>query len=145
MTHLPSERVLVADADPGVRRQVYKRLLEANVFADCVADGRMALERLQEERYCVILLDIALPYVGAERVLEYVRQTPAKERPVVFVLAESRAARSLDVDLVQIVLRKPCNLTQLSDLVQSCVRTATTLRDPLGQGKLGREMLPIRR
>ncbi|HEU4522132.1 MAG TPA: response regulator, partial [Thermoanaerobaculia bacterium] len=108
MGPLPGERVLIADADPGLRRQIHKRLEDSNVSADCVADGRSAMQRLRESSYGVILLDIALPHLGAERVLEFMRQMPASERPVILVVAEPSAARSLDVDLVQIVLRKPC-------------------------------------
>ena len=124
----PGERVLIADADPGLRRQIQKRLFESHIFADCVEDGPAAVAHLRESAYGVILLDISLAAGGAERVLEFIRGMAAGERPVVLMLAQPSVARSLDVDLVQIVLRKPCDLTQLADLVQSCVRTALTHR-----------------
>ena len=124
----PAERVLIADSDPGLRAQVTRRLGDAGIFSDGVGDGRSAIDQLAAGRYAVIVLGIALPHSGAERVLEYVRQLIPSERPVVLVLADGGAARSLDVDLVQIVLRKPCDLTQLSELVQSCVQVAVTHR-----------------
>ncbi|HUP46316.1 MAG TPA: hypothetical protein VM779_12470 [Thermoanaerobaculia bacterium] len=132
MATLPGERVLIADGDAALRQHIYSKLLGANVFADCVMDGRSAIAHLRESGYAVILLDIGLPNVGAERVLEFVRQAAPGERPVILVLGEVSAARSLDVDLVQIVIRKPCDLSQLSDLVQSCVRRAQMHRDPIG-------------
>lgn len=55
----------------------------------------------------------------------------ADSRPVVLVLAAGTVARSVDVDLVQIVLRKPCNIVQLADLVRSCVTTATRITSPV--------------
>jgi DNA-binding response OmpR family regulator len=118
------ERVLIADADPGVRKQLSKRLLDAGVFADPVADGKLALEQLREQTYSVILLDLSLPGVGAEQILDFVSASPAKPRPVILVVAAGAVSRTLDVDLVQIVLRKPCNLGQLAELIESCVRTA---------------------
>lgn len=123
------ERVLIADADPGVRRQLYKRLLEANIFSDSVADGRAALESLRKRPYSVILLDLDLPLVGADQILGFVQNHPDAGRPVILVTSNGACTRTLDVDLVQVVLRKPCNLPQLAELIQSCVRTATAHRD----------------
>jgi CheY-like chemotaxis protein len=117
------ERVLIADADPGIRRQLSKRLLDAGVIADSVADGKLALAQLREHSYAVILLDLQLPGVGAEQILNFLSISPVRPRPVILVVANGTAGRTLDVDLVQIVLRKPCNLTQLSELIESCVKS----------------------
>ena len=125
------ERVLIADADPGVRKQLSKRLLDAGVFADPVADGKLALEQLRERSYSVILLDLSLPGVGAEQILNFIGASTARPRPVILVVASGAVSRTLDVDLVQIVLRKPCNLGQLSELIESCVRTAAHHRGML--------------
>jgi DNA-binding response OmpR family regulator len=125
------ERVLIADADPGVRKQLSKRLLDAGVFADPVADGKLALEQLREQTYAVILLDLSLPGIGAEQILNFVSASPAKPRPVILVVANGAVSRTLDVDLVQIVLRKPCNLMQLAELIESCVRASAHHRGVL--------------
>ena len=129
MSPLQGDRILLADGDPGLRRQIGKRLQDAHVPADSVEDGRTALELLHEHSYALILLGFELPNRGAERVLEFVRAMDPQSRPVVLVVGEPAAARSLDVDLIQIVLRTPCNLTQLADLIQSCVRTGTARPD----------------
>lgn len=121
-------RVLIADADPAVRRNLYKRLLDAEVFADCVADGKMALEALANTNYSVVVLDLGLSQVSSERVLAAIARIPSNARPVVLVLAGRSAARSLDVDVVQIVLRKPFNLAQLSEIVESCAKSTADLR-----------------
>ena len=116
-------RVLIADADPGVRRELYQRLLDAEVFADTVADGRDALEKLSESAYAVVILDVSLPLISTERLLAHIAMMPGEDRPVVLVLAGRGTAMSLDVDVVQIVLRKPCDLAQLAEIVRSCVRS----------------------
>lgn len=117
-------RVLIADADPVLRRNLNRILLDAEVFADAVADGSEALQKLHETTYAVVVLDLALQHVSAERVLAFVGTMPGVTRPVVLVLAPRNSARSLDVDVVQIVLRKPCDLQQLGEIVRSCVRNA---------------------
>ena len=134
--------MLIADADPGLCRNLSRRLVDGEVFADCVADGRKALEALGASSYAVVVLDLALPQVNSERILDFIAALPAGVRPVVLVLASRGAARSLDVDVVQIVLRKPCDLTQLSEIVQSCVRSAGAARR---QEATPQPMLPIQR
>jgi DNA-binding response OmpR family regulator len=128
MTFDRRARVLIADADPVVRRKLNKCLLDAEVFADCVADGKTALEALDASNYAVVVLDLALPPGNGERILDAIAAMPVVSRPVVLVLAARGAARSLDVEVVQIVLRKPCDLTQLSQIVESCVRSADAKR-----------------
>lgn len=124
MTFDGRARVLIADADPGVRQGLSNRLLHAEVLTDTVPDGKAALEKLVEGPYAVVVLDLALPTAGAQRIVDMIGLMPRETRPVVLVVAPSGAARSLDVDVVQIVLRKPCDLAQLSAIVQSCVRSS---------------------
>ncbi len=71
-------RVLIADADPVLRRDLSKRLLDADVFADCVADGKMALEAFGVSNYAVVILDLALQPVTSERVLDFIAAPPAR-------------------------------------------------------------------
>jgi len=71
-------------------------------------------------------MDVALPPGDAELIVARIARMPATLRPVVLVLAANpEAARSLDVEIVQIVLRRPVNLAQLVDLVRSCIRNSS--------------------
>ena len=142
MTFDPRARVLIADGDPALRQNLEKRLVDGEVFADSVADGRMALEALEHAHYAVVILDLELTHVSSERVLEAIAAMPPGRRPVVLVLA-GRSARSLDVDVVQIVLRKPCNVIQLSEIVQSCVKSAADWRRDDRSGEGPRPLQPI--
>jgi two-component system response regulator ResD len=118
-------RVLIADADPPLRQQLFSALLEVDIFSDSVASTSEAVEKLDSERYGLIVVDVALPPGDVERVIARIQQMPPADRPVVLVLAaKPEAARTLDVDIVQIVLRRPVLLRQLVDLVRSCLRSA---------------------
>lgn len=124
-------RVLIADGDAAVRQQLFSTLLAFDIFSDAVASCADGLARLAEERYGVVVADISLPDV--DRIIDRIALMPAAERPVVLVLASNpEAARSLDVEIVQIVLRKPINLSQLADVVRSCVRSARAKRNNVG-------------
>jgi DNA-binding response OmpR family regulator len=116
-------RVLIADGDVGLRQQLFSALLSLDVFSDSVGNAADALIKLAEDRYAVIVVDVSLHGDGVDHVIGHVARMPVGDRPVVLVLAMNpEAARSLDVEIVQIVLRKPVNLPQLVDVVRSCVR-----------------------
>lgn len=114
-------RVLIADGDPALRQRLFSRLLDLDIFSDCVANGKDALEKLDQLAYTVVVLDLELPGIGAGNVLARIAQIPA--RPVVLATADVQGARALEVEIVQIVLRKPLDVDQLAELVRNCVRT----------------------
>ena len=119
-------RVLIADSDPHLRQLLYSALLAVDVFSDCVSTVPDALEKLAGEPYGVILVDVGLPGGNAEQIVSAIAALKQAQRPVVLVLASNpTAARSLDIDVVQIVLRKPLALRQTVELIRSCVQSAT--------------------
>ena len=120
-----ASRVLIADSDPHLRQLLYSALLAVDVFSDCASTVPDALEKLAQEPYGVILIDVGLPGGNAEQVVSAIAALGHVQRPVVLVLASNPAsARSLDVDIVQIVLRKPLALRQTVELIRSCVQSA---------------------
>lgn len=122
---MQAPRVLIADSDPHLRQLLFSALLAVDVFSDSVASVPEALEKLRDEPYGLVLVDVALPGGSAEQLLNAIRDLQTIVRPVVLVLAANPvAARTLDVDIVQIVLRKPVALRQTVELIRSCVQNA---------------------
>ena len=118
-------RVMIADSDPHLRQLLFSALLAVDVYADCVSSVGDALEKFCAESYGVVLLDIALPG-NPEHVVASIARMARDERPVVLVTASNPlAGRTLDGDVVQIVLRKPIALRQTVALIQSCLRSVT--------------------
>ncbi len=127
----PGRRVLIADADAAIRQRLYSALLEQDVFSDCVLTASDAIAKLEVQPYGVVVLDVALPGAEVGVVIDRIAQIRSVERPVVVILAtHPEATRSLDVEIVQIVLRKPVVLSHVVDLVRSCLRSAAA-RDAL--------------
>jgi Response regulator containing CheY-like receiver, AAA-type ATPase, and DNA-binding domains len=123
-------RVLIADGDATLRQQLFTSLLNLDVYSDLVSTTADALQSLTEHEYGVVVVDVALPFGDVERVIAHIENMPAAMRPVVLVLAANpESARSLDVEIVQIVLRRPVNLPQLVDVVRSCIRSHARARD----------------
>ena len=127
--HTP--RVLIADSDPHLRQLVFGALLAVDVFSDCVGTVPDALEKLRDETYGVVVVDVGLPGGDPEQVVARIAELARDQRPVVLVLASNpTAARSLDVDIVQIVLRKPIALRQTVELIRSCVSAPIRVPPP---------------
>ena len=133
-SHTP--RVLIADSDPHLRQLLYSALLAADVFSDSVSNVPDALQRIREEPYAVIVVDVGLPGGNAEQIVAAIAEVRYARRPVVLVLASNpAAARSLDVDIVQIVLRKPLALRQTVAVIRSCVASANFAMAEDGDGE----------
>ncbi|HEX6083334.1 MAG TPA: response regulator [Thermoanaerobaculia bacterium] len=126
--------MLIADSDPHLRQLLYSALLAGDVFSDCVSTVPDALDKLREEPYGVILVDVGLPGGDPEQIVAAIAALGG-QRPVVIVLASNPAsARSLDIDVVQIVLRKPLALRQTVELIRSCVQNAAVKAAEDGDG-----------
>jgi len=122
-------RVLIADTDAALRQRLYSRLLDIDIFSDCVGTGGDAVAKLDEGAYSLVIADVAIPAHGVEHIVTRIARLPKEKRPFMLVVAASaEAARSLDVEVVQIVLRRPLNEPQLIDLISSCVRSSIALR-----------------
>ena len=118
-------RILIADSDSALCRQLSERLLPNEIYAECAATVTEALEQLDRRAFALVVLDVALPGGNAEAVVRRIARIPRAEQPIVLVVArDAQAARSMDVDIVQIVLRKPVDILQILDLIRSCVRSA---------------------
>ena len=117
--------ILLADADSALCQHLSSRLAPMELRVDCVGGVVEALSKLDERAYALVVLDVALPGGNVEHVVRRIAGIARAEQPIVLVLAQdARAARSMDVNIVQIVLRKPVDIRQILDLIQSCVRSA---------------------
>jgi DNA-binding NtrC family response regulator len=117
------QRVLIAEGDARLRRKLYGMLLDRDIFSDAVANSAAAIDKLRAEEYALVLLDLALPPETADEVMQFVATLPPRRRPFILALATHQDNRGLDVEIVQILLRKPIDLASTADIVQSCLRS----------------------
>jgi diguanylate cyclase (GGDEF)-like protein len=109
---------------------LFRHVLDiAGYQTEIVLNGKEAVRRLDQIRPDVILLDLHLPGVGGEKILEQIRSDIRLKRvPTVVVTAFSEDAYTLPVE-PDLVLLKPVNLDQLSTLVQRLRATTGSLQD----------------
>lgn len=105
---------------------LFRHVLDiAGYQTDIAGDGREALKRLKSNPPDIVLLDLFLPGVSGVKILEQMRSSPELSAiPVVVITAHPQAADGLPIE-PDLVLLKPVNLDQLSNLVQR-LRTSTS-------------------
>jgi DNA-binding response OmpR family regulator len=115
-------RILCADDDPDVRRLCTIALAKAGFAVETATNGREALEKLQDDDYAVILLDLAMPSVHGATILNVLqRERPEILRRVIVVTGMPDAV----VDGVRVpvaaVVRKPVTIDALVAEVNNCL------------------------
>ena len=76
-------RVLIADDDHSIRQLLTTIMKREGLTADPAVDGLDAIEKLQENEYAVILLDLMMPRADGFAVIEHLRAHPQATKPVV--------------------------------------------------------------
>jgi len=110
---------------------LFRHVLDiAGYHTEIILHGKEAIQRLDSVRPDIVLLDLHLPGVSGTQILEHMRADERlKSVPVVVITAYARDAESLPVE-PDLVLMKPVNLEQLSNLVQRLRTTPSSLREP---------------
>jgi CheY-like chemotaxis protein len=116
-------RVLVADDDFAIRQLVCTILQREGLEVDCVADGAEAIEKLEQQEYAVLLLDLMMPRVDGFGVVAHLAAHPPAQKPVVLVISAyaDHKYREVDANIVSGVLRKPFEVAELGTIVRLCV------------------------
>jgi len=121
-------RILIADDDASIRQLLTTIVRRERLGVEAAADGEEAIRKLKEHEYSVILLDLMMPHVDGFGVIDYLREHPQKNKPVVLVITAyaDQKFKRVDPDVVAGVLRKPFEVAELGSLVRLC---ATGLDD----------------
>ena len=116
--------ILVVDDDPANLELLSRRLARSGYVSECVNNGQAALDRLDERRFDLILLDHMMPGMTGLEVLNKLKHNPRHRTIPVIMLSAAD-----DVDLmVQCVLSgaedyvsKPFNPVLLTARINACL------------------------
>jgi DNA-binding response OmpR family regulator len=114
-------RALIVEDDHGILRLV-KTVLEREGFVvEGVRDGDEALELLKTVASDLLILDLMLPRVGGEAVLDYLDATQPKFlRRVIITTASPRKMSKNFLDRICRVLAKPFDINELVLIAREC-------------------------
>ena len=71
---MSNARILVVDDEPQIRRVMRTALTAQSYFVDDAPSGEIALEKLREERYDLVLLDMNMPGMGGMATCRAIRE-----------------------------------------------------------------------
>ena len=120
-------RVLIVEDEPDLAWVEQFNLETEGYEVKWAAEGRAAIEALDEFQPDVIVLDLMLPHVDGWAVLEKAQQLPTNERPTVIVVSavagmeERLNAKYVDVGRF---LAKPFEMEDLIQLVAEALPAA---------------------
>ena len=130
MFNVEGGRVLIAENDPRVRTEIQNKFLEAGIFCDSVGTPDEAIDLLSKAPYALMLLDLDLTEDEGDSTLDRIRSMPDDARPIVLATTSRSGARTVDVDLVQMIIRKPLRLSDLAEMIRSCLLGASAPKRP---------------
>jgi CheY-like chemotaxis protein len=116
-------RILIADDDQAIRQLVTTIIHREGLEVDAVPDGAEAIEKLAQNEYAVILLDLMMPRIDGFGVLDYLAANPPACKPVILVVTAyaDQRFKAVDPNMVAGVIRKPFEVADLGSLVRLCV------------------------
>jgi DNA-binding response OmpR family regulator len=109
-----AHRALIVEDDAAIRRLVSKLLGRHGIEVDVVADGRAAIEKLQQSRYSVLVLDLMVPEVNGFEVIEFMKLASVTTPVAVVSAVSQQALTKLDLDVVKLVISKPFDVDEFT-------------------------------
>ncbi len=117
------DHILVVDDDPDAREILDLVLSTLSLPLQLAHDGREALDLIAAEPPLLIMLDLSMPEVDGETVLNALRSNPeTADVPVIVFTARTVTpdlADQLHVPLSRIVRKGNLSMTQLRDIVKA--------------------------
>jgi two-component system, OmpR family, KDP operon response regulator KdpE len=130
-------RILVVDDDPQIRRVMRVTLTGQGYEVDDAKSGDAALEKLREERFDLVLLDMNMPGVDG---LEACRTIRSQSEVAIIMLtvrdSEQDKIEALDAGADDYVT-KPYNAPELLARIRAALRRTPWTHGPTGRLKLG--------
>jgi DNA-binding response OmpR family regulator len=107
---------LIIEDDPAQAEIFTQAIISAEYQTETFYDGEAAITRLQEVVPHIVVLDLRLPKVPGDKILQHIRTDARLVRThVILVTASPRVAEPLR-EISSLVLIKPISFTQLKDL-----------------------------
>lgn len=117
------KRALVVDDDDPIRAMLAKVIERQDLAVDTARDGVEAIERIDEDGYAVILLDMMMPRVDGFGVLKHLEaHHPGKLRCTIIASAvpESEILKEVHLPVFRIHA-KPFDMSRLIADIRTCV------------------------
>jgi DNA-binding NtrC family response regulator len=129
-----TNRILIVDDEPGLRRTLERALTSQQYDVVAVADPNSAYQMLSETTFDLVLLDLRLPQIGGDTLyLAIIRHWPRLRDRVILMSGDPWSERSQwPQELLSCpILAKPFSLETLTQTVSAVLAAANTQTDLL--------------
>lgn len=120
------DKILVVDDEPLLRNIIETRLGYLGYTIDHASDGQVALDKMAESRYDLILLDLMLPKVTGIDVLKQIKNRQFNDDQKIIILSGNRN-ESIKIEALQLgaddFLEKPFSLNVLEHKIKKIMTT----------------------
>lgn len=125
-------RALVADDDAGIRILVARVLTRKGFDVDSTRDGAEAIEKILQNDYAVIVLDLMMPRLDGFTVVKYLSDKyPQLIDRVIVMTALDRSALAGDIPVMQRCVHKPFDIGSLAEQALSIVAHSAAVNPPV--------------
>lgn len=114
-------RALIIEDNRNMAHAFEEALEQAGYENELVFNGADALSKILLRKYDIVLLDVHLPYITGDMLLEKIREGLHPDTKVILVTADAAKAEELR-DSADLVLLKPIGFTQLRDIASRIQR-----------------------
>lgn len=132
---MTERRLLIVENDQTLRHELSRALHDVEIVSDSVSDAGEAIELLQQQRYAIVILDVAIAG-GSDAVLASAQRMPEGERPIIIATAEAERVGGLDAEAVQVVMRRPVRVREVAELARACIDARAARRTTPGPDEL---------
>ena len=118
----PSLRLLVVDDEPDLRNIIVRLLERRNHKVDAAGDGDEAWDKLQDQSYDCIMLDLRMAGTGGQELFQRLNAAdPAMAGKIIFLTGDmaNTSTRSFLDPLANLVLQKPVSIGDLEQAISS--------------------------
>lgn len=134
--------ILIVDDEVALSRLLQSDLSEDSLYSvDIASDGAEAINRLQEQVYDVVLLDIKMPHVGGIEVLKFIKEySPSTQVIMLTNYADVKTAIETTKLGAYDFLSKPYDFDELMATIERAVeRKQLTIDNTLMRSELSRK------
>jgi CheY-like chemotaxis protein len=121
------KKILIVDDDDAIRTMVERVLRREKFEVESARDGFEAIEKLTQNDYATVLLDLMMPRVDGHGVLRFLETERPEAPPVIVMTANVPSAMTAEAAApVFRVLSKPFDIGQLVSHVRECAAPQKT-------------------
>ncbi len=122
------KKILVADDEPDVLKVIGFRLSSKGYEVILATNGQEALEKINEQKPDLILLDYRMPYLNGFEVCQHVRENKSlKNIPIIIITAGLSTLTNEDIALVcaDAWISKPFDIEELFQTIEKLLTKST--------------------